>query len=203
VSVRHLGLIAGVLLAVSPVAAGESSKLAPFFARLSHRGRAEVRIERSGSRDGLRAPLAGRVVLEPPDRVRLDFDGTGERVTLRADGGEWLQPELRQMVRLGAARARDALVWWDLLLGPSRDEFVESAQSATRVLLLRREAGAGDDSVTVWLDTAGGNPASLRVVGIDGEPEEYRLSKWKFTSRRGAADFRLHAPAGYEVTVLP
>ena len=40
--------------------------------------------------------------LRKPDRVRLDFTTTGEKITLRSDGGEWLQPATKQLIRIPA-----------------------------------------------------------------------------------------------------
>ena len=196
--------------ALSPAAAPRArftsdaqSRLAPFFERLASGRRAEVRLtRRDATAEGGAGPLAGRVVLEPPDRVRVEFEGASERITLRSDGGEWLQPELRQLVRLGNARARAALVWWDLLLGPGRDGFEERPLGPRSLVLIRRETAAAADSVFVTLDGEA-LPATLRVA-LDGMPgEDYRLSRWKFSPARGRADFVLRAPAGYETTVLP
>ena len=83
--------------------------------RVKATGRAEATLERT-----VIDPLSGRpetvrgvLVLEPPDRAALRFPATGERITMRADGGEWIQPQLGQMLVLGRARARGGRArWW-------------------------------------------------------------------------------------------
>ena len=182
--------------------AANRSALDPFFHRLAVSGRAEVRLEREAldAPQG-EPPTRGRAVLEPPDRARLEFD-RGERVTLRSDGGEWLQPGLRQCVRLGAARARIALEWWDLLLGRERGTFFERRLDQGRVLIVRAAPGAAGDSAWVTLD-ARGDPARLEVHPLDGGREIFRLARWRFSAPRGRADFVIAAPQGYESVDLP
>ncbi len=200
---RSLGataLFAVLIIPNGAAATPTASRLGGFLAQLAKSGRAEVRIERraaGGATDD--TPLRGRVVLEPPDRVRVDFEGTGERVTLRSDAGEWLQPRLRQLVRLGPARAREALRWWDLLLGPTRAGFTERALDDRRVLLVR---AASADSVWVTLDGRD-RPARLEVAIEGGGRDVFRLGRWSFGAPRGTRDFVIAPPAGYEVVDLP
>jgi hypothetical protein len=197
---RGAAIAFGAMMAMALAAAAAPAEPPPllgaFFARLARSGHAEVRIER-GATSGS-PQLRGRVTLEPPDRVRVEFDGTGECVTLRADGGEWLQPELRQLVRLGPARAREALLWWDLLLGPSRDGFGQRVLAADRVLMVRGDTG---DSVVVTLGRDA-LPSRLRLATADGAADEYRLDRWSFGHALGRRAFELRAPRGYETTTL-
>jgi hypothetical protein len=195
------GLAAGANGAPAAPSAGHGSRLAPFFARVRGAGRAEVRIERrafdpAAAREHV---TRGRVALEPPQCARVDFDG-GETVTLREDGGEWLQPQLRQLVRLTAARAHAALGWCDLLIGPEGG-IVQRDLPDGRVLLVRRNE-AESDSAWVTLDTQG-QPAQLAFRAGADEAERVKLKGWSFGARRGAAAFRLAPPHHFEVVELP
>ncbi len=178
---------------------------APLLARLSASGRAEVRIERrqTDPLTGTRRVSRARLALEPPDRARLEFGRGGERVTLRADGGEWLQPELRQMIVLDPERARRALRWSALLLDREGPRAREEPLSGDRYLVTLREgSGPEADSVWVWLGPDR-LPARLVLDEGDGARTEYRLSGWRFLAARGRAAFVLEAPPGYEVVRLP
>ena len=191
--------IAGPVFAATGTPA---SRLAPFFRRLQSSGRAEVRIVRrpldaSDSEGSMR----GRVRLEPPDRVRLDFDG-GESVTLRSDGGEWLEPRLKQLVRLDRDRAGAALAWWDLLLGRDREAFSERVLGRGRILIVRHFAGGASDSARVTLDPRG-MPARLEIGESGGLHAVIDLRGWRFSAARGWAEFKLAAPSGFEVVDLP
>ncbi|HTM57477.1 MAG TPA: hypothetical protein VL123_03590 [Candidatus Udaeobacter sp.] len=177
-----------------------SSRLAPFFDRLQSNGRAEVRIEQRPL-DPEQGTLRGRVRLEPPDRVRLDFEG-GESVTLRSDGGEWIQPKLKQLVRLDRERARDALLWWDLLLGRDRAQFVERTLRDGRILIVRRTEEPASDSAWVSLDAAR-LPSRLEVRESGGVRAVLELRGWRFARAHGEPEFKLSAPAGFEVVELP
>ena len=205
-SIRVATLVAvGLALAwaSAPAAATPGSALAPFFQRLRAHGRADARLVREiEGVPGAKAPIPGHVTLEPPDRARLDFDQTGERVTMRSDGGEWLQPRLRQCVKLGPARARAALAWWDLLLGLDRDAFTERVLAAHRVLIVRSSEGLAADSAWISLDSAG-LPTRIEVQPEGGLRETYRLSGWRFAAARGRADFVIRPPADFEVVDLP
>lgn len=191
-----------VALAAAPPAAGaRATALASFFDRLRDHGRAETRLVRE-TRDGAGPAVRGRVILEPPDRARLDFDRTGEQVTLRSDGGEWLQPQLRQCVKLGPARARAALRWWDLLLGRDPGAFTERALGGRTLLIVRAERDAPADSAWILLDS-GGLPARIEIHPEGGLPEIYRLSGWRFSTPRGRAGFVIRTPHGYESVDMP
>mgnify|MGYP001195749181 CR=1 FL=1 len=63
----------------------------------SGRGEARVTVSRGDPLGGPDRVDEGRLALEPPDRVRLDFGATGERIALRGDGGEWVQPATRPL----------------------------------------------------------------------------------------------------------
>jgi len=167
-------------------------------------GRAEVRIERRtfDVAAGAERMVRGRVALEPPALARVDFDG-GESVTLREDGGEWLQPTLRQLVRLGPSRARSALGWCDVLLGPQTGGIVQRDLKDGRVLLLRpAEGGGATDSAWATLDSSG-QPSSLDFRAAEGELEHVRLRHWTMLAARGRDAFVLPASRGFEVIDLP
>lgn len=145
-------------------------------------------------------PVSGTLALEAPDRVRLEMAGTGERLVARGDGGEWLQPSTKQLLRFGSRQAAPAIRWWRVLLGEARGVRERRVAARRYVLVQRDEAGLAD-SAAVWLD-ARGLPARLEVPGGDGLLA-YRLSGWRFGKAKGPAAFRLAAPAGYETVELP
>jgi len=172
--------------------------------RLRTSGRAEVQIERlafdpiSGRTDAVR----GVLVLEPPDRAALEFPATGERVTMRADGGEWLQPELRQLVRLNAGDAAGASRWWELLVRPSVSGFGARRRGDRRWSLIAF-AGRGlpADSANILLGTDG-LPLRLELEPSPGMHEMYRLRDWKFARPQGRAAFVIQPPRDFEVVRL-
>ena len=171
--------------------------------QLAASGRAEVSLTRESvdPLSGRAVRLRGRLVLEPPDRVRLDFPDTGERVTLRSDGGEWLQRSLQQMLRLDPAHVAPALRWWRLFLDRGGDRFRERSLGPKEFVVVPRDPAAGGDSVRVVLG-AGGLPAQVRVGG-PGEEAVYRFADWRFSPARGRADFVLEAPPGVQVIQVP
>lgn len=145
--------------------------------------------------------VRGRVRVESPDRVRLDL-ATGEKITLRSDGGEWLQPATRQLLRISSERAAGALQWWRVLLPESRETFREDSIAPRRFQLAPRDEAAGGVRIRSRLD-ARGFPVELVVEGMGDKPVTYRLSAWRFGAGRGAAAYRLATPAGFEVVDLP
>lgn len=145
--------------------------------------------------------ITGRVRVESPDRVRLDFATTGEKITLRSDGGEWLQPATKQLLRIPADRASGALRWWRVLLPGSGASFQEEPLGERRYRLTSRDV-AGGITITARLD-ARGFPAELMVEGMQDQPVTYRLSGWHFGAGRGASSYHLSAPAGYEIVEIP
>jgi hypothetical protein len=200
------GLALALLCAVAwsagapPAAALESAAGLKQALRRAGRGEATLRYELPGVGGAPRAVHA-TLALELPDRARIDVASTGEHIVVRADGGEWLQPATRQLVRFPARQAALALMWWRVLLG--------SEPSARE-----RRLGAGHYEVS--LPTSGGQPADSAEVVLDGRglPARltlgggesavvYRLGAWHFGRARGAQGFRLSAPAGYESVDLP
>lgn len=184
--------------AKAPLAASRA-----MLARLEASGRATCSFEHAAP-----DPLSGEVrrqrgtlALEPPDRVRLDFAGNGEALAMRSDGGEWLQPELRQLLRMGAAQSEAARRWWSLLLPGAGGRFSERALGPLRYLVIAEDEAAADSAwVTLGADAL---PARLRFRGVDGEFVEVRFTGWKFAKPRGRQAFVLGAPAGVDVIELP
>ncbi len=193
-------ILAATLALAGSVDAAPLESSRALVEQLRHAGRAEATLAWT-----LVGPLGepaaqrGQLALEPPSFARLDVARTGEIVTLRPDGGEWLQPQLHQMIRLSPRHAGAAMRWWRLLaggegarerrLGPGRYRLVVSGPTAAA------------DSAEVMLD-ARGLPARLRL-GEGDEAQEYRLSGWRFVKARGERDFRITAPPGIESVELP
>jgi len=203
---RAAGILVAVLaLAGAPPRALPAEPLVStraLLAALRPAGRAEATL-RLGRRDPLTGDstsLRGRLVLEQPRLARLELED-GERLTLREDGGDWLQPATRQLVRAGARSAAGALVWWGALLDP-RATGIQERRLGPREFLLSR-ADAGDARTQRIALGADGLPRRLTVETGAGERVEYLLTRWRFTRPRGPADFRLAAPAGYEVVEMP
>lgn len=201
-----LALALAALTAPVAAAAGAGAPRAVrlLVERLERHGRAEATLVRlaPGRPDGAPKPVEGHIVLERPDRVKLSFPATGEVVTLRRDGGEWLQPKLEQMVTFDSAQAAVALRWWGLVVTGGGGRFGERRIGERRFALwLSGEGGAGDSAVVEL--GADGLPATLEVDEGAGTPTLYRLSQWRFRRPKGRADFVLHAPRGYRVVALP
>jgi hypothetical protein len=167
--------------------------------RMGATGRAEASLIQRVP-DPLGGPGAerrGRLALERPDRVRLDYEG-GESVTLRRDGGEWLQPRLTQMLVFDSTGAGAAQSAWDLLLG--RDDAIAAHAVGAGRWRLRPMHPDPDlpDSVEIVLDP-NGLPKRL-VSWVAGERSlEFEISGWRFPHAKGRPDFVLKAPPGYEV----
>jgi hypothetical protein len=177
-----------------PVAARE------FVRRLAAAGRAEAALVRRFV-DPLRGtPVAmhGRLVIEPPDRVRLEFTETGERVTLRGDGGEWLQPQMEQLVRFDATGAMGALRWWTLFGEVTGTAARERRVGPREWVVTMPDAGVAGDSARILLGEEG-LPRRLVISEPAGGPVEYELSGWRFSKPRGRAEFVLEAPRGFQV----
>jgi len=174
------------------------------LARLHAAGRAEAAVETTVEDllGGAPRTVRGRLALELPHRARLDFP-EHESLTLREDGGDWLQPRTRQLLRSGPESAVAAMRWSAVLLASGADEFHERPLGGRGFEL----SPAGADSAQgerqrVWLG-ADGLPRRLEIVSPGGERRAYRLSGWRFSRARGSAAFVLRAPAGYEVVDLP
>ena len=202
-------IAAAVALAPAPAAAPttaatlESARV--LATRLDASGRAEAEIERRSldAFTGQWRSTRGRVALEPPDRARLEFPATGERIALRGDGGEWLQPALGQMLRLGPGHSASARRWWELLLAGTGDRFVERSLGGRRFAVVRKQdAGLRADTAWVALD-AQGLPARLEYGAAEGERVEFRLRGWKFGPARGRGAFVIVAPDTVTVVDLP
>ena len=185
----------------SPAGTPEMTRM--LVSRLRASGRVEVKVERlaldpiSGSTQAMRGVLA----LEPPHRADIVFPATGERITVRADGGEWLQPALRQMIRLGAGDAAGITRWWDLLMGPDPGEFNARRVSPRRWIVVAAERGGYADSAWITL-SADGLPIRLEVAETPGARSMYRFREWTFVKPRGRQAFVIQPPPGYEVVRL-
>lgn len=186
----------------SATAASGLQSSAKLSQRLRASGRAEVtlRYTLAATPGGKDREVSGALALEPPDRVRLDVSSTGERLVASAEGGAWLQPATKQLLRFGPQQAAPALRWWRVLLGAG-DGVRERRVAADHYVLVLTERTGVADSAAVWLDPAG-LPKRL-VVGGGEDALEYRLAGWRFMHARGASAFRLTAPAGYETVDLP
>jgi outer membrane lipoprotein-sorting protein len=192
-------LLASALATAGP--GGASSRA--LLSRLAESGRAVATLERDDV-DPLRGEtrtLSGSLALEPPDLARLELAQSGEIVTLRSDGGEWLQPRLVQMLRLGPRQAGAARRWWSLLLPGNASRFREVPLGQRRYLVIAGAGGAAD-SAWVTLDRAG-LPSKLRFRDAAGEFVDVRFRGWRFEHGRGRAAFTQSAPAGIHVIDLP
>src|SRR5215831_5616974 len=164
-------------------------------AGLKRTGRAEVTLawDIPGAAGSPAAHHRGTLALEPPDLARLDVAGTGEHITLRADGGEWLQPSLHQMMILKPRHSVAAMRWWRVLAGSAGVTERKLAPNRYR-LFIAGSADAPADSADVSLGS-GGLPERLTLDDGAGGHSVYRLSSWRFTKARGAEAFHVSAPA--------
>jgi hypothetical protein len=172
--------------------------------RLRASGRAEATIETTVEDPlvGSSRRVRGRLALELPHRARLDLEG-GEILTLREDGGDWLQPGTAQLLRSGPRSAAPALRWSALLLESAPDSVRERALEGGGFELRATGADSAFAAVQrVWLG-AGGYPARLEVEDAGGERRTWRLSGWRFSHARGRDAFVLTAPRGITVVDLP
>ena len=89
----------GLLLAL-PVDAAPLESSRALVRALARQGHAEATLRYAVPSASAGAPrsVSATLAVEPPDRARLDVLATGERITLRQDGGEWLQPQMKQVV---------------------------------------------------------------------------------------------------------
>lgn len=173
------------------------------LAGLARTGRAEALLSWSvpGPPGALSETMSGALALEPPDLARLDVRGNGERITIRGEGGEWLQPAMKQLIKLTPRHSVAAMRWWRL--------FVSGTGAIERQLAPRRyrltiegTPQAAADSADVWLD-ARGLPSRLELSDGMGGKQVYRLAAWRFAKPKGVAAFRLSAPPGVEVVEMP
>ena len=117
-----LGIAAVVVAAFAAAAATPdstaNSPVRSFASRLQGAGRASSAFDRVGTAfDGTRTTLKGRRRARAARSRGVAFPASGERLALRADGGEWLQPNLEQMMRLRPRACASARTWWAALLG--------------------------------------------------------------------------------------
>ena len=202
-----------MLVHLLPAGAGAERAAAPgnltatraLVARLAATGRGEASITVVQS-DPLGGPdhiQAGRLALEPPDRVRLDFPATGERVALRGDGGEWIQPQARQMLRLEREQAGMTAWVWEILLTGGARGFSERVVGPRRFVLEPRDRDAGlPEAITVELDSRG-FPVQIEFAESAGATTRYRFKSWRFVRPRGPVGFTLTAPRGYATVQVP
>jgi hypothetical protein len=182
---------------------------------LQRTGRAEVTLawDVADMAGGPPQRMKGALAVEPPDRARLDVAKTGERITLRADGGEWLQPAVHQLLILKPRHSVGAMRWWRLLAGggpgaagtPSEGAAMASERKLANGhyrLLVPATPTSDADSAEVSLG-AGGLPERLELDDGAGGRLVYRMSGWRFTPARGAAAFRISAPPGTDTVELP
>jgi hypothetical protein len=202
VAVALCAACAFALLGAAPASSG--GPIATLSRRLLANGRGEAEIElRVSDPVGGGRVSRGRLALEPPDRAAIEFPATGERVTLRADGGEWLQPALGQMMVLGSRHAMGANEWWRAFLSRAPGSIASVPLGGRRWLLVR---AAGDEAVadSAWVEVdARGLPARLELKDGAGSSTVYRLSAWRFARPRGRAAFVIRPPAGTRVVALP
>ena len=208
---RAVCLCALVLSVARPAHALESTRA--LAAGLQRAGRAEATLtwRVMGPPGSAPRALRGVLAVEPPSSARLDIAATGERITLREDGGEWLQPRLQQFVKLTPRHSVAAMRWWRLFAGAgSRPDASPGrvAPAERRVgprhyrLVLPATPYAEADSADIWLDPRG-LPSRLELADGMGGRSGYRLSGWRFVHTRGVAAFRLTAPPGVETVELP
>jgi hypothetical protein len=199
-----MGCVLALLLAAGAHGSPALKSSAALAKALGPAGRAEATL-RYGlpAAGGVSRVVHATLTLEPPARARIDVPATGEKIVARADGGEWLQPSTRQLVRFRAQQAAPALRWWRVLLAadPSARER-PLGDNRYVVSLPEGPGGVPADSAEVWLD-ARGLPARLIVPAGDPDGAVYRLGGWRFMRARGEAAFRLIAPKGYEAVDLP
>lgn len=198
--IRILWMWLGVMVAFPANAAPLEASWA-LVRSLAERGRAEATLHYSVAAAPGAAPrnVHATLALEPPNRARLDVPATGEKITLRGDGGEWLQPSMKQLVMLRPRHAVAALQWWRVLLGDGAG--VRERRLARGGYRLVTTSGPGD-SADVWLD-ARGLPARLELPDGTGGHAVYRLAGWRFSRARGNAAFHLKTPAGYVPVDMP
>jgi hypothetical protein len=212
--VRRLIIAAGLLLAqlLAPDAGAARAPATPDLTatralvkklKATGRGEASITVVQSDPLGGPDHVQAGRLALEPPDRVRLDFPATGERVTLRGNGGEWIQPQARQMLRLEREQASMAAWLWEILLLGGTSGFGERVAGPRRFVLEPRDREAGlPGAITVEIDSFG-LPVQIEFAELAGATTRYRFKGWRFVRPRGPAGFTLTAPRGYATVEVP
>jgi hypothetical protein len=204
VLVLGLALAAAGRADVPPVHGGLAATRV-LVARLAAAGRGEaaVTLTRSDPMGGPAQVERGRIALEPPDRVRLDFPGSGERIAVRGDGGEWVQPAPRQMVRLKRAQIAWVAGLWEVFLRGGNNRLAERAGGARRFVLEPLEPDEGlPERITLHLDTHG-LPVALEMDEAAGGGVRYTFKAWRFSRPAGERAFVLKPPPGFAVVDLP
>lgn len=203
-TLRVLGAGAALLMVVviqTPAASATPRALAALRSRLTAAGRAEVSVSQvvTTAADTVRQ-LRGHLALELPDRVRVEDTASGERLTARGDGGEWLQPALKQMLILRADQAGQVASVWRMLLDAS-GRIDERSLGQGRYVLHPRFPDAPVDSI--WLQVrSDGLPVKVRASAGE-EQWALQFGTWKFKKPRGAAAFKLSAPSDFTVLEWP
>ena len=186
--------------ALAHAAPGPTS-IQPLVSRMTRAGHAEARVvvtvaSAGDSATARRATLS----LEPPDRLRLDYATGGERLTARGDGGEWLQPELKQMLTMTAAQAQQAAMLWDVIQSRA-SSYAERRVGARTWRLATTDERAGADSILL---TVGPDRLPAKIETQMGDLHwTIRFMSWRFSAAKGREAFVLHAPAGFEVVEMP
>jgi outer membrane lipoprotein-sorting protein len=197
-----LALVA--FLGVSPaLGAAPLASVATLVKRLQTSGRGEATLTQTvvASGETLRADR-GRLSLEPPDRMRIDFKSSGEQVTMRADGGEWIQPSLRQLLVLRPDQAQAVVSAWQAFLDGGAGTYRETSRGSRRYRLIPLQPGEGSaDSIDVEV---GADQLPRRLQLWIGDQRWWlTLSSWTFAKPKGSVAFTLRAPAGYSVFEWP
>ncbi len=201
----EVGFLILLLVAPGPAARQEAAPPAStrvLLDKLRAAGRAEVtvRLQRHDPVTGRTVVLGGRLALELPRLARLDLED-GERLTLREDGGDWLQPATRQLVRAGARTTSGLLAWCGALLEPGERGIVERKLGPREYSLTPADAA---EALPQRLELGSDRLPRRVVVALSAdETIEYRLSRWRFVRGRGRSDFVLEAPPGIEVVEMP
>lgn len=201
--IASLAIASAMLLVATTLHAAALESTRALREGLAAHGRAEALLSWNVPGPPGTAVLAmqGALALEPPGFARLDVRGNGERITLRADGGEWSQPRLRQFIRLDARRSVAAMGWWRVLVGGADVRERRLGPRRWRLIVDDTPMAAGDSAV-VSLD-ARGLPTRLELADGMGGRQVYRLAAWRFTRPKGAAAFKLTPPPGVEVVEMP
>src|SRR6185503_16810652 len=140
--------VLGVVLACAPTPAPAAEPplqaTRALVARLAATGRGEAAITVSIAdlMGGADRVDRGRLALEPPDRARLDF-ATGEKLAVRGDGGEWVQPAARQVIRMTRDQVGLAAWLWETFMKGGQSAFTERALGGRRFLLTPRADAVG------------------------------------------------------------
>jgi len=198
-----IAVLAAASCGASPSAGTPLASTASLVARLGRTGHGEARLVQTVVAQGetLRADR-GRVALEPPDRLRLDFAASGERITMRGDGGEWLQPAMKQLLILRPEQAQTVVATWRAFLDGGAGAYRERALGPRRYRLIPiADANADADSLEVEL---GPDRLPRRVqIWVQDQRWWLTLSSWSFGRPKGPTAFTVRAPAGYAVLEWP